>query len=702
LPETINQSVKKLVPQNCGATSRCNFNASEWKDWLNVIKNFFCTYKVTTILTTKPKGDCRPFIRVNIKNKNAIGLLDSGAAVSIIGNNAHKELVDLDLPLHKDDSVSVVAAGGQTLKSIGYMLIPIDFNNNSHIITAYVVPEVSIPMILGVDFWRKFELCPKLIGSIDITQTTNSPVALLNSDLTNHITGFDTMNDEQRTKVQVIIDLYKQQSTTARGLGRTTLISHHIDTGDAPPIRQRYYRMSPEKQRILTEQVDEMLALDVVEHCESAWQSPVLIVKKKNGEPRFCLDSRKLNAITKKDAYNLPYISEILDNLRDARYLSSIDLSKAFWQITIAENDRDKTAFYVPGRGTLRFKTTAFGLTNAPATQQRLVDMMFGPEFQLKVFAYLDDIILVSNTFEEHLSLLSRVLEKLKHANLTINVDKCQFFRNQLRYLGYVVDSQGLRTDPEKVTAITNYPTPSCRKDIKRFLGTASWYRRFVPNFSTLAGPLNKLTSNKKNAPPFNWSPEADAAFKGLKKCLVTAPVLACPDFSLPFEVHTDASSYGIGAMLTQTIEGKERPIAYMSKSLSDAERNYSITEREALAVLTALEHWLCYLDNGRTFTVYTDHSALQWFLSLSNPTGRLARWGVRLSCFDFTIKHRKGSDNIIPDALSRLPPIDSIVTANSFNTTADSWYKDKYHTCLTNPRSLPNFKIVNNTLFRI
>lgn len=564
-----------------------------------------------------------------------------------------------------------------------------------------MVPDIESPLILGVDFWRSFDLCPKLLSSEGIT-FLDSPLSELKVGINDaFIQSYDNLDDSQKLIADNIIEQFKDISTDRKGLGRTNLITHRIDTGDAQPVRQRYYRMSPEKQRILTDQVDEMLSLDVVEPCESAWSSPVLIVYKSNGQPRFCLDSRKLNSVTKKDAYNLPYVAEILDNLRDAKYLSSVDLSKAFWQIPIAPEDRDKTAFYVPGRGTLHFKTTAFGLTNAPATQQRLVDLLFG-DFDLKTFAYLDDIIVISSSFEEHVSLLLRVLDKLKMANLTVNLDKCKFFRSQLKYLGYVVDANGLRTDPEKVEAILNYPTPTCRKDLKRFLGTATWYRRFVPNFSTIAGPLNKLTSNKKNAPAFKWSPEADAAFQKLKECLVSAPVLSCPDYSLPFEVHTDASNYGVGAMLTQVIDGKEHPIAYMSRSLTSAEKNYSITERETLAVITALEHWRCYLENGMTFTVYTDHSALKWFLSLSNPTGRLARWGVRLSSFNFEIKHRRGVDNVIPDALSRAVPCSSVSTSNSIGTTNDDWYKKLYNGCLSSPSQYPNFLIKNGSLYRL
>lgn len=618
---------------------------------------------------------------------DACALLDSGAAVTVIGNNAHLDIIDCTL--QQGVSLPLTAAGNHPLKCIGYMNLPITFEGQFHVITAYVVPEDPTSIILGVDFWRAFNICPKYVGSITLSQ---SPLDKLNiGNPESFINSYEKLVGSQKSIADNVIAQFKSISMEEKGLGRTNLITHKIDTGDAQPIRQRYYRMSPEKQRILVEQVDEMLSLDVVEPCESAWSSPVLIVTKKNGQPRFCLDSRKLNAVTKRDAYNLPYVSEILDNLRDAKYLSSVDLSKAFWQIPIEPSDRDKTAFYVPGRGTLRFKTTAFGLTNAPATQQRLVDLLFG-DMELKTFAYLDDIIIISSSFEEHVSRLLRVLEKLKSANLTVNFEKCQFFRSELRYLGYLVDSRGLRTDPNKVDAILNFPVPTNKTELKRFLGTATWYRRFVPNFSTVAGPLNSLTSNGKKAPPFKWTPEADAAFNALKDSLVSAPVLACPDYSKPFQVHVDASNYGLGGMLTQTINGKEHPVAYMSRALTGAEKNYSITERETLSAIVALEHWRCYLENGQKFTLYTDHSALKWFLSLENPTGRLARWGVRLSSFNFEIKHRRGVDNVIPDALSRAVPISAISLANAVTNTKDEWFIKMYNGCLNSPNNFPNF----------
>lgn len=646
----------------------------------------------------------RPYVYVDLHGKSFLGLLDSGAAVSILGNNAYQYFIDKGWVLHQSPPLTFEAAGGQILKSIGLIKIPITFQNQLHIMDIYVVPQIKNSLILGMDFWNLFGLFPKNLNYV--VMRSESHVSNIDPTIDNNakLCDYDHLSEDQRTTADHIISQFRDISYEERGLGRTTLITHSIDTGDAAPIRQHYYRMPIEKQRMLVEQLDEMLKEDVVEPCESPWSSPVLLTPKKNGQLRFCLDSRKLNAITKKDAYSLPYIAEILDNLRDAKYLTSLDLSKSFWQILIKEEDRCKTSFYIPTRGTFQFKSMPFGLTNAPATQQRLVDKLFyGPEFEYKVFVFIDDIIIVSPTFEQHISLLVRVMEKLKLANLTINFEKSQFFRKQLKYLGYVVDSNGLHADPEKVEAIVNYPAPKNRKEVRRFLGTASWYRRFIPNFSTLASPLNQLTSQGKNAPPFLWSAQADAAFKSLKDCLVSTPVLSCPDYSKPFEVHTDASNVGIGAVLTQTLDGVERVIAYMSKSLSKQEQNYSATEREALAVLTAVEHWRCYLDNGNKIVVYTDHSALKWFLNLNNPTGRLARWGIRLSAFDCEIRHRRGSDNVVPDSLSRIPIAALNTTSNSdtLQTTSDPWFLNIFNGCQNSPSSFLDYNVVNNNLYR-
>lgn len=677
---------------------------NEWHNWLNYVSKFFNSYQLSSIVNSNI--NYTPFIPVTVNGKNTVGLLDTGSCVTILGNNSHKLFLDKSKLLHSKP-LDFITAGGDKYSSLGSVVLPFEFQNKIISLVTHIVPGIKKTLILGMDFWRGFGLFPDQLESILLTKNNNDVVVSeLQPSSTSHLVSFDHLSDEQRATANDIIAQFTDISYERRGLGRTSLITHSIDTGDSPPIRQRYYRMSPDKQRILLKHVDAMLAEDVIEPSESPWSNPVILTPKKNGELRFCLDSRKLNSVTKKDAYNLPYISEILDNLRDAKYLTSLDISKCFWQTSIRAEDRCKTAFYIPSRGTFQFKSMPFGLTNAPATQQRLADILFyGPEFENKVFCFVDDIVCVTNSFENHISLLIKILNKLKYANLTINLEKCNFFKDKLKYLGYIVDSEGLHADPEKVKSITSYSTPTNKKEVRRFLGAASWYRRFIPDFSTLAAPLNKLTSNGKKAPLFAWSQEADVAFNKLKKCLSSSSVLCCPDFDQPFEIHADASDYGIGAVLCQVKEGQERVIAFYSKSLSDQEKNYSATEREALAVLSAIEHWRCYIENGKQFIVYTDHAALKWFLKLNNPTGRLARWGVRLSSYNFEIRHRRGSDNIVPDFLSRSPNImdidSNLLPDGSSLSTNDTWYLNIFNGCSQSPTSFVDYQVISNKLYR-
>lgn len=678
-----------------------NFNQSDWQDWLQTLKNFFHCYKITSIYDNERDFN-RPFIDISINSKIFSGLLDSGSSITILGNNSHLEILKLGFTLSKSSSLTITTASNHTSKCLGSIDIPIRYNNQTHLIQAFVFPNISPSIILGVDFWKKFNLVPHILSSAFKPNTKCSVV----TETTKQVLPYNHLSLEQKTIADDMIKRFKAISFESRGkLGRTHLISHHIDTGDTPPIKQRCYRLSPVKQKALIVEVDKMLEWGVIEKCESPWLSPVIITPKKNGEWRFCVDSRKLNSVTRRDAYSLPFVNEILDNLKNAKFLSSIDIAKAFWEIPLKdEADKDKTAFYVPGRGMYRFVIMPFGLTNAPATQQRLMDMLFTPEFDNKVFCYLDDIIIISESFEEHISYLVKVLEKLTFAKLTINFDKSQFFKNELKYLGYIVDSNGLRSDPTKIKAILEFPTPTNRKEVRKFIGTCSWFRRFIPNFSTIATPLNKLTSSGKNAPRFFWDKDATLAFNKLKEALVTTPILACPDYDLPFSVHCDASNFGIGGMLTQIKDDKEVVIAYMSKSLNKNERNYSTTERETLAVISALEHWRCYIDNGKQFTVYTDHAALKWFLKLSNPSGRLARWALRLSSFNFILKHKRGRDNLVPDLLSRTScplGVNPILLNPQTVSPALEHYNKILLECRNNPDQYPNYTIRENKLFR-
>lgn len=634
------------------------------------------------------------YLEVHFKDYRLQGLLDSGSSLNIVGSNAHLEVIKRGFIMENCKPFHVISANGVKSFCIGVLRLPITIRNITKLCDFYVIPAIEIPLILGIHIWDKFGLLPA-----DIKRLRSSDSSVVNSCVISEpvITDYEFLPIEQKLIADNIISQFQDIGTDKRGLGRTTLLQHVIETGEAQPISQRSYRLPPAKLEALNAEVDRMLALDVIEPAISPWNSPVLMVPKKDGSFRFCLDSRKLNEVTKKYSYALPYIADILDNLGHTKYLSSIDLSMAFWQIPISPESRPKTAFTVPYRNSFSFKVLAFGTANGSKVMQSLMDQLFGSKFGRRVFVYLDDIIVTGSTFEEHASLLTQVLERLKYANLSINYEKSQFFPSELKYLGHVVDRFGLRVDPAKVAAITAFPTPKTKKEVRRFLGMASWYRRFIQSFATIAAPLNALTSTKEGSPKFAWNNEAEDSFNRLKTAISSAPVLTCPDYSMPFKVYTDASAYGTGAVLTQGDGEAEKPVAFTSRSLTAAERHFSATEREALAVLHALEHWRCYLDNGDQFDIYTDCASLKWIMSLESPTGRLARWGVRLAPFNFKIFHRKGSEQVVPDCLSRAP----LVASCKVTHTTDSWYRSHFEGVLKNPQAYPNMSIKDGKLYR-
>ena len=435
-------------------------------------------------------------------------------------------------------------------------------------------------------------------------------------------------------------------------LDRNGKLHHAIHTGNAPPIRQPVRRIPPFRRQEVQKLLGEMLAKDVIQRSTSPWASPIVLVKKKDGTTRFCVDYRKLNEVTRKDAYPLPRIDATLDTLVGSRWFSTLDLLSGYWQVEVAERDQPKTAFCTT-EGLFEFKVMPFGLCNATATFQRLMDLVLAGLQWSHCLVYLDDVIVLVKTFTEHLENLRTVFARLREAGLKLKPTKCAFLQPRVQYLGHIVSRDGVTPDPAKVEKVAKWPTPTTTKEVQRFLGFASYYRRFIPKFADVAKPLHRLT---ERGTPFRWTKEGKWAFEELRRRLTTSPMLAYPDFERPFILDTDASDVGIGAVLSQIDDqGAERVIAYGSRVLSKPERRCCVTRRELLAVVIFTKHFRPYLA-GRHFLLRTDHASLAWLRNFKEPEGQLARWLERLAEFDYKITHRQGKKHVNADALSRLP----------------------------------------------
>ncbi|XP_044155688.1 uncharacterized protein LOC122942250, partial [Bufo gargarizans] len=411
-------------------------------------------------------------------------------------------------------------------------------------------------------------------------------------------------------------------------IGQICDTTYTIASCEDEDVRQPPYRIPEAVREGMRKEIDEMLRLGVIEPSESPWASPVVLVPKKDGTTRFCVDYRRLNDKTVTDAYPMPRMDELLDRISAGKYLTTIDLCKGYWQIPLAEDAIPKSAFITPF-GLYQFRVMPFGMKNAPATFQRMVDQLLGG-LQSFACAYLDDIAIHSDTWEAHLEHIGVVLDRIRGAGLTLKPDKCHLGMAEVQYLGHRVGCGKQRPEPAKIEAVANWPTPHTKTQVMAFLGTAGYYRRFVPDYSALAKPLTDLTK-KKLPRQVLWSPECEVAFQALKTALVNAPVLVTPDPNKRFIVHTDASMFGLGAVLSQIGEdGGEHPVAYLSRKLLPREVSYATIEKECLALVWALKKLTPYL-YGRAFTLITDHNPLVWLNRVSGDNARLLRWSLAL-----------------------------------------------------------------------
>lgn len=486
---------------------------------------------------------------------------------------------------------------------------------------------------------------------------SNLQFDLSESDLTNC----------QRARLLTFLKDHKDVfSTDLSDLGKTHLYKHKIETlPGSKPVRKQFYRTSPQMSKEIKKQVDEMLQNDIIEPSNSEWHSPVVMVKKKNGQLRFACDYRALNKITVPMSFPLPHLESVFDAIGDtkAKFFTNLDFRSAFWQVEMSPCSKHKAAF-ITQDGVYEWKRMPFGLMNSPISFQTLMSGVLREMNFKSVLVYIDDVLIFSKDFDSHLQDLTQVFTKLRDAGLTLQPSKCHFAVKQLKFLGHVISRHGVEVDSEKTKVVSQFPVPKKQKQVRSFLGMANYYRKFIHDYAKIAAPLNALL--KKNS-IFIWTKDCQQAFDTLKNALISAPILSYPNPEKSFVLTCDASDTAIGYYLSQvSIEGKEQVIAYGGKALSAQEKKYTTSEKELLAVVKGVQAYRPYLV-GAKFTVDTDHRALVWLKSAKH-TGRLERWALKLQEYDFDIIHRPGKNNYVADALSRLPYQDDSETKDPEN----------------------------------
>ena len=470
-----------------------------------------------------------------------------------------------------------------------------------------------------------------------------------NSKVIEHLPSMLTHLDSSSS--QDILNLVKDFPEIFKDTpGKVNCIEHDVVlVPDAKPIRQAPYRLNPMKAAKVREEVKYMRENNLIVPSDSPWGSPVVLVPKESGDWRLCFDYRKVNDVTIPDSFPLPRIEDCIDKVGSARFVSKFDLLKGYWQVPLSARARKISAFITP-EGLFECLVMPFGFRNAASTFQRL---MWHVTNSLEgCVVYLDDIIIYSDTWNEHLDRIRNLFQNLKEAGLVVNLGKCEFGKGEVTYLGHKIGQGHVRPKEANVEAILNFPVPSNKKNVRQFLGLCGYYRRFVPGFSEVAAPLSDLLKCKSK---FVWSEQCQESFNKLKAVLSSYPILASPNFDKPFQLMVDASDVGVGSVLLQEFDGCLHPIAYFSRKLNESQTKYSTIEKETLALILSLQHFEIYVTSSSSpLKVYTDHNPLKFIKNFHNKNRRLSNWSLILQEYNVEIAHIKGKDNVIADALSR------------------------------------------------
>ena len=522
---------------------------------------------------------------------------------------------------------------------------PVTIPKYTKIATVSLVNEKSIQDINDDKYEEKEN--KQVIGNINKKKGNKSKLEF-------DLTSSDISEDQ---KCQLLKFLNKNRDVFAADLselGKCNVGEHDIETEDHRPFRIPPYRTSPDIKEEIERQVEKMKEQNIVVPSTSPYNSPVVLCKKKDGTFRFAIDYRKLNKITKPMSYPLPNLNDVFDAIGNAKAntFSVLDLCQGFWQIPLNSQAREKCAF-VTHSGVYEWTRMPFGLRNSSITFSRVLGQVLQGLNWKNVLAYVDDILIFSKNFEEHLHHLSQVFGRLKNADLKLKPSKCQFAVKEVKYLGHVLTKDGVKVDEDKVKIVKNYPTPKNQTEVRQLIGLTNYYRKFVRNYAKICVPLNKLLQKES---PFEWTQQCQDAFETLKDALTSAPILAFPDMSKPFELITDASGHSLGYLLCQKdSQNRECVISYGERALKREEKRWTVSEKECLAVLEGIKNNKVYLSHSK-FTVVTDHKALVWLHKIKDTNAKLGRWALQLQNYTFDVIYREGKNNQNADALSRIP----------------------------------------------
>jgi len=599
-------------------------------------------------------------------------------------------------------SVCLEADGNMSLPS-GVLMTPLWLDNDS--ISPNLTVELRNISDKNVTIPANTEVCRAFpVTEVSPSESDCSKVQLqqTTSDISDDefLNMFDLKHldfDIRQKTMDLLVKWKHVFSLNDSDLGLVKGYTHSIDLTDDSPFKCRRTHVPHYMVEEVREHLLRMHRSGVIQPSHSQYASPLVLVKKPDSSLRFCVDFRTLNSRSKRDQFEIPSVDSTLDRLAGSKYFSSLDVRSGYWQIPLNPADRDKTAFTAGSLGFWEYLRMPMGLTNACSSFQRMMEMVMGSLNLEACLLYLDDIVIFSDTIDGHLEKLSRVLERIAEYGLKLKPSKCNFFREKLKYLGFIVSENGVEADPDKIQSVVNWPVPSNFVQLRRFLGFAGYFRKFIKSFAQIAKPLHSLLKGSllkrgKINPKikFEWLEIHQKSFDCLIECLTNTPVLAFADFTKPFEVETDASSSGLGAVLFQKYLGEKRVVAFASRSLSSSESKYPAHKLECLALKWAVcEKFRDYLYGAPSFVVVTDNNPLTYLLSTAKLDAMSHRWVAELSQFNFSIRYRSGHKNVAADALSRVNEVKSL-SEEAVKAIIDLKDVDELVSCISLSHALP------------